>query len=78
MVKQGKNAAAVHTVDRIHSSLSKSKTLKMLDNHTKDTLFFFTHRVAKATEIWNVVIHTKKMQVDLQKILFSTFGALPT
>lgn len=32
----------------------------------------------RATEIWNVVIHTQKMHVDLQKILFSTFGALPT
>lgn len=32
----------------------------------------------RATEIWNVVIHMQKMHVDLQKILFSTFGALPT
>lgn len=79
-VKHGKNAAAVHTVDRIHFSLSKSKTLKMLDNHTKDMLFFFTHLQSciKPPKFGMSWFTHKKMQVDLQKILFSTFGALPT
>lgn len=79
-VKHGKNAAAAHTIDRIHFSLSENKTLKMLDNHTKDMLFFFTHLQSciKAPKFGMSWFTHKKMQVDLQKILFSTFGALPT